>query len=117
MLATDMGHQACIYIASSNNQQRLFSNMVVEQQLLLLGKVARAPRESVLRSAVFQSGISTSMWPVTDRYIRKRGKPRLEWAAVVHLKAIAAAGGEENLRQAVLSPMCWKYVVRRYIRT
>ena len=53
-----------------------FSNQLMHQRLVLLGKVARSPANSALRSSTF---IDDTLTPQVGRYVRRVGRPRLDW--------------------------------------
>ena len=55
---------------------KLLSQLLLEQQLDLLGKVLRAPTRHVLRTCAFQVGEC----PVVAFFVRRTGRPRVEWA-------------------------------------
>ena len=122
MPTQNMGYTAIFYIlckqcggAQTSGQQPL-SEIMLEQQLLLFGKVARAPVDSVLKLSVFQPSPPGRFWFASDRYARKKGRARIEWAAQVLPKAIAAAGTEQLLHESVQIPAIWKSLVRRKVR-
>jgi hypothetical protein len=74
------------------------------------------PADSVVRDVVFDPG--TLRLRTTGR--RRRGRPRITWAAAVREHAVKAAGGEEQLAAACLcaeSPQArqaWARKVRAY---
>ena len=49
-----------------SSQQRPLSGMLEEQQLLLFGKVAMSPNDSVIKSAVFQPSPQGRFWPGSE---------------------------------------------------
>ena len=51
------------------------SRLLLERQLVLLGKVIRAPQGSPLQTATF---IPNSSPPATTRYFRRVGRPRMD---------------------------------------
>ena len=57
--------------------QRTATELLLKQQLQLLGKVLRAPEGHPMRVACFIPG---TLWPATERYVRRRGRPCKEWA-------------------------------------
>ena len=85
------------------------SQLLLEQQLVLFGKVLRSPSEDTLHQASFVPG---SLTPATSRYIRVVGHPRKEWVPELLPHALRIAGGEQNLRNAVQDPMHWKSLVQ-----
>ena len=75
-----------------------------KQQLLLYGKVARAPEDDPLRQLTF---CPDSLQPATSRYVRKRGRPRNEWANKMQLGATRIAENE-RLEALVSNELAWK---------
>jgi hypothetical protein len=85
------------------------SKLLLEQQLVLFGKVLRSPPEDILHQASFVPG---SLTPATSRYIRVVGHPRKEWVPELIPHAVRIAGGAQNLRISVQDPMHWKKTVQ-----
>jgi len=56
--------------------QKPLSEQMTLQQLLLFGKAARAPPGSIFRDCAFCPG---SLRSAADRFVRRVGRPRLEW--------------------------------------
>ena len=83
--------------------QMPLSKSLIKQQLTLFGKVARLPNESLLREVTFCPG---TLYPVIETYVRKLGRPRLEWASQVHREATRIAGGA--LDSLIMEPEAWK---------
>jgi len=77
-------------------------------QLVLLGKVIRAPLGSPVQTATF---IPNSLQPATTRYIRRVGRPRMEWTSTVLREDLRLAGGEHKIC------MTWRRIVTYGIRT
>ena len=98
------------------SEQRPISEIIVEHPLIFFGKVARAPIDSVIRSSVFQQGPPGRLWLATDRYVRKKGRPRTEWAGQIMSKAITVAGRDQSLQDATRSPARWKAAVKRFMK-
>ena len=88
------------------------SKALIKQQLLLFGKVAREPEESPLRKSVFQGN---TLDPVLGRYVRRKGRPRLEWTSEVFKLAVQAAGDYSKLCKSVQSSTDWKSIVGAFI--
>ena len=84
------------------------THMLEKQQLILFGRVARQPQDSVVRSSAFCPG---TLRPATDRYVRKVGRPRLDWTTEVNKLASRVAGGWHLLEEAVRDPQAWKSAV------
>ena len=75
------------------------------------GKVARAPNEDVLRKLTFIPG---TLRPATERYLRKVGRPRQEWAAMLLQEALRITGGYENLQLKVANQEEWRKTVHNW---
>ena len=71
-------------------------------QLVLLCKVIRAPQGSPLQTA---NPIPNSLQPGPTRYIRRVGRPRMEWTSTVLREALRVAGGEHKIC------MTWRRIV------
>ena len=80
-------------------------NRGLKQQLLLFGKVARAPDDDVQRGLTFIPG---SLIPTTERYVRKAGRPRHTWARMQLQEATKAAGTYTDLQAKVADEEVWK---------
>jgi hypothetical protein len=85
--------------------QAPYSRQLLQQQLLLYGKVARAPDSDLLRSLTF---CKRSIQPVTDRFVRKVGRPRNEWATMLAKEAAQLPGGLLN------NARVWTAAVKTY---
>ena len=81
-------------------------------QLLLFGRVARKPDGHPMRDVTFCPG---TLHPATDRYVRKIGRPRLDWAGGVLKLALEAAGSLALLEQAVQDDFAWRSIVEAYV--
>ena len=77
------------------------------QQLLLFGRVARAPAGDVLRRATFHHGLESA----TNRYVRRVGRPRNEWARMLREEACKMSPQYESLIRDVAA---WKQAVRKF---
>ena len=80
------------------------TQQLLKQQLLLFGRVARAPDTDLLREVTFVPG---TLLPATGRYIRKRGRPRLEWVSCVTKEACNIISANETLSTGVLDESRW----------
>ena len=84
------------------------SEKILCQQLLLYGKAARARDGSVLRDSAFcQGGLRSSC----DRFVRRVGRPRLEWVTQVQTTALQLAGSWNYLEEVVRDPQKWVEMV------
>jgi len=91
------------------------SSMLDQRQLVLYGRIASMGSESLVRQIALSSdGIGPKTWNLK----RKRGRPRLQWATVVHAGAIqvATAAGTplENLLGPGVCTQAWREAVRRH---
>ena len=66
-------------------QQIPYTRQLLLQQLLLYGKVARAPDDDVLRRLTF---VARTLEPATNAFVRKVGRPRHEWASLLKREAL-----------------------------
>ena len=80
----------------------------MKQQLLMYGKVARLPAGGLLRDSAFCPGTSL---PVTDKYIRKRGRPCIEWVAEMTKVACRMTGAYLNINKIIVSEPEWRKLV------
>ena len=80
----------------------------MRQQLLLFGRVARAPETDPLRRLTFVPG---SVRPATGQYVRRVGRPRNEWAVMLEKEAHKM---HTNFNQMVHNEMEWKSAVTDY---
>ena len=91
--------------------QTPLSQQLFKRQIKLFGEVARAPEGSVIRQATFCPG---SLRSAADRYVRKRGRPRLEWVTEVQKLAYRAAGSMVSLEANIGCKKSWGIVVDQY---
>jgi hypothetical protein len=94
--------------------QKPITTILLKEQLLLYGAAARAPEGNVMRDATF---CPRTLHPATNRYIRKIGRPRLEWADEVGKVAFQAAGSYHRLNQTIKSKTDWRRVVDDFCNT
>ena len=85
-----------------------YGRQLLKQQLLLFGRVARAPSSDPLRRLTFVPG---SLRPVTGHYVRRVGRPWNEWAVMLERKAHKL---HANFNQIVHIEMEWKRAVHGY---
>ena len=86
------------------------SKLLLERQLIYLGKVLRSSENSILRSSCMAPG---GIEPATSRYIRRVGRPRKEWVPTVMEAAIQLAGGRQRLQQLADDPVTWGRMVKQ----
>ena len=87
------------------------STLLLRHQLLFFGKVARASDVDVLRQLTICRG---SLDLVADRFVRRVGRPRNEWASCLYKEALKLAGGSVFLQRVIQRPVDWKAMVSRY---
>ena len=88
--------------------QQPLTRSLERQQLLLYGKAARQKEGSLMRESAFCPG---SLRPATDRYVRKVGRPRVDWTTEVQKLAIQAAGVGQRLEEVIQDAGAWKSCV------
>ena len=99
-----------VEVLSRVNAIRL-SVLLREQQLVLFAKIYRRPPHDVLRQVVFQAGSDAL---VVHRKRRRRGRPKLVWAA--ELRKIAVKVCEGRLQDAMDNAESWKRCVNKFCR-
>ena len=90
---------------------KAFTIQLRRRQLLLFGRVARAPEEDLRRKLTF---CSNSLRPATYKYVRRVGRPRLEWAQKLLEVAIATWGPEHKIKQLVMDENVWSHEVAKH---
>jgi hypothetical protein len=85
-----------------------YGRQLLRQQLLLFGRVARAPETDPLRRLTFVPG---SVRPATGQCVRRVGRPRNEWAVMLEKEAQKM---HTNFNQMVHNEMEWKSAVTDY---
>jgi hypothetical protein len=94
------------------------TEQLLHRQLVLLGKAARSPADSLLRSCVF---IDDGLCPQVGRFVRRVGRPRLDWVSQV-MQAGANKFGSLRTFEGLLSDkgegaeMTWKRELQRLFR-
>jgi len=88
--------------------QKPLTRALERQQLLLYGRVFRQPTGSCIRDVTF---CPDSLRPAVDRYVRKVGRPRLDWTSEVANLALQAAGGTRRLDSVIGESSRWHEVV------
>ena len=87
------------------------SGLLLEQQLIVFGKIYRRPLSDPLRKVIFRPGSDELMINSTRR---RRGRTKLSWAAEVRKIAKQISPGELGNAMEQLSN--WKKDVRNYCR-
>ena len=88
------------------------SKLLLEQQLLIFGKIFRRPCHDVLRQVIFQDNSVALRIHIETR---RRGRQKLSWAVQVQKFAMEISG--DNLSGAMVDESSWKRCVRRLCRT
>ena len=91
--------------------QKPVTHLLKKQQLLLYGRVARQRDDEMMRSATFCPG---SLRPAVDMFVRKIGRPRLDWTSEVGKLALQAAGGMQQLQKKLADEREWRSVVESF---
>lgn len=81
---------------------------LAKQQLVLLGKAARAPEASLLRTSAFRPRTPI---PATSRCVRKVGRPKSEWVPLVCRMALSLLGSAATLERLIKTDTDWKSFV------
>lgn len=74
----------------------------------MYGKVSWAPAGGLLRGSAF---CLRSLLPVTDSYVRKRGRPYIEWVAEVTQLAVKMVGAYDIVHNSIGSEREWRKLV------
>ena len=104
-----VSHPMVSHVSNDAIRQRTgqapLSNCLLRHQLLMFGKVARAHTGDPLRDSVFTPGT----WQhLTDRYVRKCGRPRLEWSKYLHPHVVRAAGEGRRWEHLIQDEHIWR---------
>jgi hypothetical protein len=84
--------------------QMQYSMQLLQQQLLLYGKIAWGDDSDLLRSLTFCPGTTNR---ITDKYVRKVGRPRDEWAGMLAKEVLKIPEAEALWR----NPSEWRKAV------
>ena len=90
---------------------RPLSLQLLEQQLLLFGKIFRRPDEDIMRQMVFNPGSETLR---TSRIRRARGRPRLSWSTEVYKQATLLNYGSDSFGMLMADAGEWRARVRAF---
>ena len=101
------------YVSRVSNQrvlerarQQPYSQQLLKQQLLLFGKIARAPRTDSLRKLTV---CHLSLRPAASTYVRRVGRPRSEWAAKLREHALRIANDA-----VIAHPAKWRAAINAH---
>ena len=92
-------------------RHRAATDLLLQAQLLQLGKIINAPVDSPLRTTTFFGNYWT---PAVNRFVRRVGRPRAEWIPQVLSEGIRIAGSLENLVGIASEPNSWRCELRRH---
>eukprot|EP00933_Yihiella_yeosuensis_P047365 TRINITY_DN4317_c0_g4_i1.p1 TRINITY_DN4317_c0_g4~~TRINITY_DN4317_c0_g4_i1.p1 ORF type:complete len:298 (-),score=44.55 TRINITY_DN4317_c0_g4_i1:33-926(-) len=70
------------------------SSVLLQRQLILMGDIAARVDADIMRRCIFVPGTMQLLQP---QGLRRRGRPRVQWAAAVYKHAVQAAGSQEAL--------------------
>ena len=90
------------------------THQLLLQQLVLYGKCARAGPITKIRNAVFFNRYLTS---TCDRYVRRTGRPSLEWATFVGNHAVAAVGSFVEVLRLISCEVLWRQRMTHYCKS
>ena len=92
--------------------QAELSRLHLRRQLLLFGRIARAPDSDLRRRLTFCPG---SLEPVNNVFVRKVGRPRLEWAQQLMTIALRKFGSHSAIKTLIQDPFIWQFEVNEKI--
>lgn len=93
--------------------QAPFSKRLISDQLVLLGKVATAPSDDLMRKATFHKA---TLVPRTAAFVRKVGRPHHTWAEQLLKRALDISGGSHlSFSRLVNDPVTWKEQIKASI--
>ena len=104
-----IGNQTVLELA----QQRPLTHTLAKQQLLLFERVLRAGNGSLLRDCAFSPG---SLTAACDMFVRRRGRPRLEWVTQVRNAALKVTGSMRCLEGCLYSEEVWRHVIAAWFK-
>ena len=85
------------------------SELLLQQQLKLLGNILTVPQSSQMHSVTFVPG---TLKPATSLYIRRAGRPHKEWAPTVLQGARQRNTTSADLHHLAINPDQWMKVMR-----
>ena len=77
----------------------------------MYGRIARAPDNDPLRPLTFCPG---SRRPATDRFVRRVGRPKIEWAKQMEDMAVRISGNTEHLESMIGNAASWTAAVKEH---
>ena len=88
------------------------SKSVLANQLTTFGRAARAPPSSDMFQAAFGDNLLRSP---AAQFVRKIGRPQLEWTTEVRKVALQIAGSIDRLREMVEDSAAWRHAVHEFV--
>ena len=118
LLESHLGDQAsvcipCVKRRRAQDNPATTTLLSIEQQLLLYGKAARQHDQHPMRVATFCPG---SLRPATERFIRKVGRPRAEWAVNVQCLSIRVCGSMASVEHTVKDKAEWWNTIEQFYK-
>ena len=92
-------------VVLSQAAQKPYGQLLLRQQLVLFGKVARASSENPLR---YLSFVGDSFRPLADCFICKQGRPCNDWTRMVLNEALRLTGSTEHLTGLIGDSRAWR---------
>ncbi len=90
------------------------SNLLLEQQLLYFGKIARMPNDAPIRQLIFEND---SIRLKRNLGRRRRGRPRLSWSHEVYRHLGLAVGDINDIQYCIYNIEEWRGKIRLYCRS
>lgn len=87
------------------SRQKLFSQQLLCQQLLLFGRIARAPDDDCSRRLTFCPG---NLRPAASHYIRRIGRPHAKLAPKLMDASLRICCKSDQVWQILQDPIAWK---------
>ena len=84
------------------------SKQLQKRQLQLFGKILRCPDAHPLKQASFARNTSL---PITDWYVRRRGRPNKEWVPEVKKQALQITDSWESLLALSANKIAWNNIL------
>ena len=91
--------------------QAELGRQLLKQQLLIYGRLARAPNNDVLRQLTFVPGTTQA---ATSRYVRRIGRPRNEWAVMLERETFKMHTQPSAI---IHDQLLWRRAVSSYCNT
>ena len=106
----------CSRVSNASVLQQLdatpLSCLLLAQQLGYFGKLARRPATCPARQLVFDEDLSLK----SADSVKRRGRPRLEWASEVYKTARSLFENETTFHECILDSAAWRIAIREYCR-